>query len=265
MADADTTRVLLVEDDAANRRLLTLQFQALGCSVRALEDAAEALEVLRQQRHDLLVTDLFLQGERDGEWLLDAVARLPSATRPACVVLTGETSIAVHERLRVRGAMAVLVKPVRLEQLQALLLGDGATAQSGEEPHSALSATLEDCRPVLEPAVLDRALGREHLGEAHRLLELFLSGMDAVMPDIRRSLMAQDTATIRQVCHRQTGAARIIGALPCAELLNRLERSAAAGSWDHARSLAAELLQAIEQVRTVHQRLLRHADQSHRA
>ena len=55
--------LLLVEDDASVRRLVTLQLSLVGYDVRAAEDAAAARALLADGAPDLAILDIMLPGE----------------------------------------------------------------------------------------------------------------------------------------------------------------------------------------------------------
>ena len=60
-------RLLVVEDDAAVRRLLSLQLQSLGFAVTAVGDAETAMQTIdRDANFDLVITDITLPGGMDG-------------------------------------------------------------------------------------------------------------------------------------------------------------------------------------------------------
>lgn len=71
-------RVLVVDDDAEARRLARTVLEIDGASITEAESAPDALRVLRQERPDVLVTDLSMPGE-DGYWLIAAVRALSVA------------------------------------------------------------------------------------------------------------------------------------------------------------------------------------------
>jgi len=61
----DKEQLLLVDDDRGLLALLTMRLEAMGFSVTACHDADTALEEVRRQRFDLVITDLRL-GEGNG-------------------------------------------------------------------------------------------------------------------------------------------------------------------------------------------------------
>lgn len=82
----DGASILLVEDDADIRDLLSTMLQLAGFETTACATAEAGLEQLREQNFDLVLTDYMLPN-RTGAWLLDQAAHegLLDAT-PALVV-----------------------------------------------------------------------------------------------------------------------------------------------------------------------------------
>ncbi|MGD8375189.1 MAG: response regulator, partial [Acidobacteriota bacterium] len=64
--------ILLVDDDPSLRRVVEFQLAEAGYSVRSAGSAEEALEVLREEPADLILTDLLMPG-MDGIALVERV------------------------------------------------------------------------------------------------------------------------------------------------------------------------------------------------
>jgi two-component system, sensor histidine kinase and response regulator len=121
-------RLLVVDDNATNRRVLQLQLERYGCEVRLARDAAEALAMLgepdQSRPFDAMLTDQCMPG-MDGLGLAAAVRSAP-ATRELPIVLLG-SQLESGEAMRRVGINAMLLKPVRESHLgralKAVLLG----------------------------------------------------------------------------------------------------------------------------------------------
>jgi len=109
----DGVRVLLTEDDADGRQVLTLILELAGAKVTAVESVRGALSVLDSLRPDVLVSDVGLPDE-DGYTLIRHVRNRDAArgqTTPA-IALTGYVSSDDRARLLAAGFSIHLRKPV---------------------------------------------------------------------------------------------------------------------------------------------------------
>src|SRR5262245_53719088 len=110
---ADRARVLVVDDDRFQRELVR-DILADRADVQECANADEALAVLRQERMDLILSDLTMPG-RSGLELLQCVLRDHAGTDFVLVTANASVASAV-EALRM-GATDYLEKPVRAEDL----------------------------------------------------------------------------------------------------------------------------------------------------
>lgn len=110
---SEPKRVLVVEDEHSIRDILVELFDVEGNHVSSAELLPDALERLRTQRFDLIVTDLRLGGKRDGGLQVMAVAGMlsPDAT---VLVLTAYPDDANRQASFRLGALHFLEKPVDL-------------------------------------------------------------------------------------------------------------------------------------------------------
>ena len=111
---AAPTRILIVDDDASVRDVISVLLQEEGYECRTAAGAEEALEIAAQEAPPLVISDMKMPG-RDGIWLLEAFRERHPET--AVVMLTGygDTEAAV-DCLR-RGAVDYLLKPPKLTDL----------------------------------------------------------------------------------------------------------------------------------------------------
>jgi len=111
---AAPTRILIVDDDASVRDVISVLLQEEGYECRTASSAEAALEVAAAEAPPLVISDMKMPG-RDGIWLLEAFRERYPET--AVIMLTGygDTEAAV-DCLR-RGAVDYLLKPPKLTDL----------------------------------------------------------------------------------------------------------------------------------------------------
>src|SRR5687767_5592778 len=113
--------ILVVEDDAAMRELLTEELSDAGFVVQSAGSAAGGLEIVRNAKFDLCVTDLRMP-EMDGFDLIRGVMALPEP--PHIIMITAFGSIETAIRAVKLGAYDYITKPFEIEEL--LLVADKA-------------------------------------------------------------------------------------------------------------------------------------------
>ena len=104
-------RVLVVDDDPMQRRLVRALLEREGLDVIEGEHGAHALELSRRERPDLLLCDL-LMPEVDGFDAIAGIRREPSLMGLPIIVLTTEDGADVERRVLALGADDYLRKPI---------------------------------------------------------------------------------------------------------------------------------------------------------
>jgi CheY-like chemotaxis protein len=120
--DLEGMRVLLVEDEADTRELITVMLRAFNAEVQAVSTAAEALARIATSPPDVLVSDIRLS-DADGYRLIRDVRSLPpdhGGSVPA-VALTALTRQEDHRRALDAGYQVHVPKPVTPAKLVAVL------------------------------------------------------------------------------------------------------------------------------------------------
>lgn len=109
-SEFDGASVLLVEDDDDIRELLITMLELAGFTPTACSSAEAALEQLREQPFDLVLTDYMLP-QRTGGWLLE------QARREGLIEATPVLVVTAHPQPPDLGDYEVVQKPFDLDQL----------------------------------------------------------------------------------------------------------------------------------------------------
>ncbi len=112
------SRALVVDDERAVRSVLTVHLKKAGLDVDAVANAELALEALRQNPYDLVVSDVRMPG-MSGLELLERVRK--SWPEVPMVVMTGYGSIDDAVSALKAGASDYLIKPVAREEFLAVV------------------------------------------------------------------------------------------------------------------------------------------------
>ncbi len=120
--ELDGVHILVVDDEADTRHLVTTILEKCAARVTATSSAAEAFALLKELRPDVLISDLGMP-EEDGYSLIAQVRALPAQAggRTPAVALTAYAR--VEDRLRVlrAGFQTHLPKPVEPAELVAVV------------------------------------------------------------------------------------------------------------------------------------------------
>ncbi|HMJ26307.1 MAG TPA: response regulator, partial [Pyrinomonadaceae bacterium] len=141
----ENLRVMIVDDNATNRRILSHQLGSWGMAHTEAASGAQALELLQAAAaagnpYDLAILDL-LMPSMDGFELAAAIKSNPEMSRMRLVLLTSSAERGDGVRSRNAGVAAYLTKPVRQSQLFDCLISVMSNENSPGR-HSKLVSTL---------------------------------------------------------------------------------------------------------------------------
>jgi CheY-like chemotaxis protein len=145
-ADLGGRRVLIVDDNATNRRILVAQTERWGMDARATSDPTEALRWIEAgDRFDIALSDLQMP-ELDGLELAARIERLLEDGMPMPIVILSSIGLRERSDAAIAGWLAKPVKPSALfDTIAELLLGE-AVAQPVAEPAPGVSVAAS--RPL---------------------------------------------------------------------------------------------------------------------
>ncbi|MGY5368952.1 response regulator [Enterobacter oligotrophicus] len=195
-------RVAIADDHPSSRLLLKRQLATLGIIADEAENGEEALQLVRQGRYDLLITDLNMP-VMDGIELTRQVRKMDN-TLP----IWGLTATAQeHERERclAAGMNACLFKPVTLSQISHLLSG---VAETGD--------MMFDIERLGLLAQGNRALMLSALQDAQQENRRDLAAA-------RQAARAEDYLTVKHHIHRINGTAQLLGIATLIAIAQSLE------------------------------------------
>jgi|SRR5579862_40092 len=249
-------RVLVVDDNLTNRRILSDMLRSWGMHPVPAASAQEALaHIGRGAEHDqsfiLVLTDVHMP-DMDGFDLVERIKSIPNLTNAFILMLTSGEHLGDLTRCRELGVSAFLTKPVRRADLRAAIEKAVADQSRGvkraEEPlvNTAQSIKREPRGPALHILVVDDNVVNQRV--AHAILEkaghsVMVAGtgqkalmllehqpFDLVLMDVQMPEMDgfEATAAIREI-EKRTGAHRIVIAMTAHAMTGDRERCINAG------------------------------------
>ena len=120
-------RVLLADDDSSVRRVLEFKLKQRGLEVATASDGQEALDKLKQQSFDLLLSDIRMP-KVDGIELLEQASQLRPGLK--VILITAHATVSQAVQAVKLGAFDYITKPFEDEEL-FVSAGDVATSAVG--------------------------------------------------------------------------------------------------------------------------------------
>ena len=232
--DTRPLSVLLVEDNAVNRRLAEIVLTRRGHTVVAADTGPDALRALGERYFDLVLMDLQLPG-MDGIAATRAIraSETGSGRQVPVLALTAHALPGVREQCLGAGMNGYLTKPLKptelLETVERLGLPAGPAAAG----------------PQAEPRDPDRWTLLDEVGGDARLLEeicgLFARESAGQMQALRAAIDSGDSSSFARAAHTLRGMLRSVRAEAAEQLAGTLEPLDPAGQRDLALTICERL------------------------
>jgi signal transduction histidine kinase/CheY-like chemotaxis protein len=119
--DHSPARVLVADDNAANRKAAVCMLESLGLRADVSANGREAVDMLRLLPYDLVLMDCQMPFMNGQEAAIEIRKREPPDRRTPIVAMTAETGADCLDDCLASGMDDILLKPVRREKLMATL------------------------------------------------------------------------------------------------------------------------------------------------
>jgi CheY-like chemotaxis protein/HPt (histidine-containing phosphotransfer) domain-containing protein len=291
-------RILLAEDNAVNQRVALGMLGRLGYGADLATNGHEVLRALEQASYDLVLMDIQMP-EMDG---LEAARHIrqnvPRERRPSIVAMTANAMTGDRDRCLEAGMDDYLKKPLRVEELEAVLEHVLQTTSAGDVPAASVapapavdtpvtpnrrSKTIEvdsligpraksdgngaEARPEspLDEAAIavERHLrdltGVDDAGFAEEVLASYLRADGILLTALEEGMADGDALAVARAVHKLKSSSAILGADALAAKCSELESMARAGRLSEAIDLAADVITGTMDFRGVAERALARA------
>ena len=241
-AQGARARILVVEDKEANRQVMVVRLERMGCQCDAVENGADAIRLVSQRSYGLVLADLSLP-DMSGLEMTTAIRQIGGeAGRVPIVAVTGDTHPRIRERCLAAGMNDYLSKPVEQIKLKDVV------ERFAPQPQSA--------RPVWSSNAVERMCGEFGRDLALDVLTSFEREMGQ---RLARICAEQSLEQIAREAHALKSAAITFGAPDMGDAARLLELSCSRGLEADARLRAAALLTTGRAVRAAVQQWLEQA------
>ncbi len=217
-------RVLLAEDNAVARLLVSTMLRRLGHTVDMAENGSEAVSAEQQNSYDIILMDMQMP-VMDGPEAMTLIRAHGRAKRLhiPIIALTADV-LATHQRGYLdAGADIVMGKPVDWVNLARTMDRLMAGNMKSLLPEAPVYLNPSGDTPLVDEKVLDDL--REIIGaeEADRLQASFVAGLREGHKDLEAAFAAGDLAQVKKRAHALRGLSAQYGAVAVSQIAQAIE------------------------------------------
>jgi PAS domain S-box-containing protein len=214
-------RILVVEDNAINRKVATGYLERFGLQSHAVGSGEEALTALEEASFDIILMDIRMPG-MDGFDTTLRIVELYGSRAPAIVGLTADVSPGIRERCIEVGMLDYLPKPITEARLRAALR-QHIPLQPGQDqpaPRPLDEAALDPSR-IEKLIELGQLSGNQSL--VHEVVDHFIDSVFDSVDSLWSAAAHGDHEALSATAHSLKGSAWNLGAVDVGKLAGELE------------------------------------------
>jgi two-component system, sensor histidine kinase and response regulator len=206
--------ILLVEDGATNRKLISLILRRAGANVTTAENGQIGLDLAAKHTFDLILMDMQMP-VMDG-YMAATQLRRRGVTTPI-IALTAHSLKGDEERCREAGCSGYLSKPIDSDRLLRIV-GDALRCRQPTiaEP---VDSPIDDERPLNSTLPM-------HDPDFREIAEDFVERFRVQLDEMRRAAGDEDLSSLKQIAHWLKGSAGTAGFSALTPPALELERAA---------------------------------------
>jgi PAS domain S-box-containing protein len=243
-------RILVVEDSVINQKLAVGILRKFGFSSDVANNGAEAVELVRVNRYDLIFMDLQMPVMDGLEATRHIGAMLAPHTRPRIIAMTANALPGDRERCIAAGMDDYIAKPILPAAVQTLI------QRWAPARHHATGEPAEIS--LIDDSVVSELAGLDEPGSPSMLRGLihdYLSETPATLGAIKNHFQQSETVQLGRRAHKLAGTSASLGASGVADVCYRIEQRVADGDLHSMHALIDELEMRFARTRSEFQKL----------
>lgn len=238
--DLSGLRVLLVEDNSINQKVIVHDLRKWKCAIEVVSDAFEAIEMLKNKKFDVILMDYYMPRMDGIETTQYIRTKFPEPTRSVPIIaITASAMRGDNDKFIQAGMNDYISKPFNPEKLYHLLVKWGYQLDHD-------LATYPTDQTVHESSVFDFSLMQERAeGDDNYLKEMFKAFIEMIPQyqlEFNRYYRESNQEELRKSAHQLLSPCRLFGMHRTAEILVTIENEPLS---------ADELEKAVEEVNSL--------------
>ena len=215
-------RVLLVEDNTINQRVILYDLKKWNVDVEAVNNAIDAITVLKDRQFDVILMDYYMPRMDGMEATRFIRSKFPEPTCSVPIIaITASAMVGDQNKFIEAGMNDYISKPFNPEKLYQLLVKWGYQ-------NNVLFSEIKHPDKEAEPSLMDLSILEERAeGSEEYLLEMYgayLEMMPQYSIDLIHFFEDEDWEELRKQAHQILSPARLFGMNITSELLLKLEK-----------------------------------------
>ena len=206
------SRLLVIDDGAENRELLTIVLNDLGLEVETAENGAIGVDMAKSKHYDVILSDIQMP-VMDGYETVKVMREI--GQNQPIIALTANAMKGYEQRVIDAGFSHYMTKPIDIDALTALLaklLNGTATESAKPAPVAANESVMEtadtqDTAADLTP-IVSRLAGT---GKLDAVIDKFIVRLDEQLPLMQAAIDAGDMEELAALAHWLKGSGGTVG------------------------------------------------------
>ncbi|NEX45243.1 response regulator [Pseudotabrizicola algicola] len=202
--------VLLAEDNAINRTLITRQLEGLGAIVTTAEDGQHAFDKAAEKCFDLILMDVSMP-RLDGLSATRLIRQKGACRNVPIIAITAQAAPERQAEYLAAGMTDVLMKPVRIDRLVEVMCQHARRPDKVLRDGHCKDAGIKTDMPLADDSMVESLLEDLGVDFVAKTVETFRLETDKALVLTRAALAERDMEQVRKLAHSSAGAAGALG------------------------------------------------------